>query len=656
MGMICPLLTRNNEYINEIAHGMAGAGSIAAVLCAICIFAEGIVTVRLFSGTWFGEVAVRLDYLGAWFLLILGLVGVAASVYAVGYCRQYSGRRLSLVSSAFNAFLLALVAVFTAHHVIFFLVAWEVMTLVSFLLVNIEWELPANRRAAYLYLVMTQVGTAFLIAAFLLLAANAGSFEFDQLRAVRFRDGESGLVFVLAFIGIATKAGLAPVHIWLPEAHPAAPSHVSALMSGVMLKAAVYAFCRFAIDFLPQLPLWCGVLVLLVAVTTCILGVLYALMENNLKRLLAYSSIENMGIIFLGLGAGLVFFSQGQTALAGLAWTAGLFHALNHALFKGLLFLAAGSVIQATHLKNMEKMGGLIKAMPLTAVGFAIGCVSIAALPPFNGFASEWMVFQSLFALPQAVTGLGGKLGSVLLMALLGLTGAMAAACFVKAFGIVFLAKPRTQQAVGAVEGSGWLTVPVFGLGLVCAAIGIWPASVLLPLVLLVRSMGWMEAAQLQPPGMVSSYSVSVNGTDLALTAAIGLIGLGLVAGLAFMRLGGPRQVSIGETWTCGIIPDARLEYTGTGFSKPIRVAFGSLLGFRHVKTVEPSESSSYYGQRISYEIGIRFLIVEKIYRPLNSRIIWGAKLIRRLQNGSLRLYIGYILAVTVIALVWNAR
>lgn len=641
---------------NYIAHSASAVGSLAAALCAIFIFFHGETIIPLWRWEWLGTVEARLDYLAAWFLLLTGILGFAASLYAMAYCTEYYGRRLGLLTSFFNAFLLSMIAVFTVNHVVAFLVAWEGMTLVSFFLVNLHWEESANRRAGYVYLVMAQIGTAFLMAAFFILAANSGSCEFTTIAASSLSPDMTVIVFLLAFIGFATKAGLIPVHIWLPEAHPAAPSHVSALMSGVMIKTAIYGFSRFVLEFLQNIPLWCGGLVVVIGILTCLLAVLYALMENNLKRMLAYSSIENMGIIFLAIGAGLMLMASGHSGLAGLAWMAGWLHVFNHGLFKGLMFLGAGAVIQATHCKDIEQMGGLIKIMPLTAMVFAVASVALSALPPSNGFVSEWFVFQSLFAIHNAIPGISGKLIAALLIAALGMTGALAAACFVKAFGLIFLAKPRSEQAAKATETSPLMVLPMTMLALLCIGIGIYPASALQLL---------MVAAEKFAPLSVKGVDITVwsgltidaayISTTLLLPVALGLFVFSILLALILVRLGGVRNTAVGETWTCGIVPNARMEYTATGFSKPVRVAFGSILGFRRSKIVE-YRGNMYYGQQIEYDVTIHHLVNERIYHPLNEKIISWSKWIRRLQNGSLRLYIGYILAVMIVALFWSAR
>jgi hydrogenase-4 component B len=656
LGIVLPIVMPiGDNRINFIAHGMAAGGSFSAVLCAIFIFIEGSTVLPLFTWQHLGLVEVKFDYLGAYFLLMAGILGTVTSIYAIGYCKEFYGRRLRLLALCFNGFLLSMVIVFTINHVVAFLISWEMMTILSFFLVNHEWEQTANRRAAYIYLVMTHIGTAFIIAAFLLLATSAGSFSFSHWGHIPLSEAVRNSIFLLGLIGFGTKAGIIPVHVWLPQAHPIAPSHVSALMSGVMIKSAVYGLSRLLLEFLAPVSLWWGLVVLVLAILTCLLAVLYALMENNLKKVLAYSSVENMGIIFLSIGAGLVFAAKGQALLAGLAWTAALFHAFNHGLFKALLFLGAGAVVQATHLKDMEEMGGLIKTMPYTALLFLIGSAAIAALPLSNGFVSEWLTFQSLFYLPQGIEGIGGKLGGAVLVALLGLTGALAAACFVKVFGITFLAKPRSHRAQAATEREWTMLVPMGVLAGLCITLGLWPNLVLKPLKMMLATYPELSTAGLidnQWVGLV--VTAGYDETILAISVAAGALLLGITLALVLVTHRSLPERS-GETWTCGIYPTARMEYTGTGFSKPLRIAFASILR-PHRQIIVDVQGNDYYGSKLEYRITIQHVFTEKIYKPFNERIIRGAKVFRKLQNGSLRLYIGYILTVTIVALIWSSR
>ena len=361
-----------------------------------------------------------------------------------------------------------------ADNGFFFLIVWELMSLLSYFLVVTEHEKADVRYAGFFYLIMTHVGTAFIILTFLIFFQGGGSFSFETFRHPEqpLPEGMRTLVFLMALIGFGTKAGIVPLHVWLPYAHPAAPSHISALMSGVMIKTAIYALIRVYFDFLGgQFPWWWGFVVLVIGAVSALLGVMYALMEHDLKSLLAFHSVENIGIILLGIGAGMIFQTYGLKELAALGLLAGLYHTINHAMFKALLFLGAGSLLYATHTRNMEEYGGLLRRMPWTGVFFLIGAVSISALPPTNGFVSEWLVFQSLFLSFQLPT-VFLKLMLPIAAAMLALTGVLALACFAKAFGISFLALPRSTHARHAEEVPSAYAYRDGHAGVVCVAAG----------------------------------------------------------------------------------------------------------------------------------------------------------------------------------------
>lgn len=654
--ILAVLFRKNDSLVNYIAHGMALGGSITAVLCAIFVFTQGGISLHLFEWGQVGVVTARLDFLAAFFLLIVGVIGSLASVYAIGYCREFYGHRLWLMAACFNVFLLAMVLVFTVSHVVAFLVAWEVMTIFSFGLVIHKWEKAAVRRAAYIYMVMTHIGTAFIVAAFLILATAAGSLAFEDLRHANLAGPTASIVFLLALIGFGTKAGMMPVHVWLPLAHPAAPSHVSALMSGVMIKSAVYGLSRFLLEFLGTGPAWWGGIIMVLAIMSCILGVLYALMENDIKKLLAYSSVENVGIVFLGIGAGVIFMAKGMPLSAGLAWAAAWFHTLNHAVFKSLLFLGAGAIVQKIHTNDMEKLGGLIKKMPQTALAFVIGSTAISAFPPINGFISEWLTFQALFELSHGIVGIGGKVTGAVFIALLGLTGALAAACFVKAFGITFLGKPRSEQAENAVEVSPLMIAPMLMLAALCIIIGVWPQPVLNMLNAML-SLYWGTATSVIFDYQQFGLALNTGAADsmMSVPAVTLMVLMGLIAAVLLAKIGGKSSEQAGQTWTCGIDPTARMEYTATGFSKPIRTAFSTILRPQRHKVIS-ADANSYYGRGLEYRLNINYVLHDKLYYPVNNGIIRAAKFLRRLQSGHLQLYIGYVLAVSVVALIWSSR
>ncbi|WP_211289653.1 Hydrogenase-4 component B [Sporomusa silvacetica DSM 10669] len=656
IGVLSPFLTGKNKIVNYVAHGMAALGCLAAVLCAIIIFNNG--KIELITPlTMFAEpVYIRLDYLAAYFLLIIGVVGCAASVYAVGYSKEYLGDGCGyrVMASLYNAFLLSMILVVCVSHIAAFVIVWELMALTSFLLVNYEHKKHDARKAAFIYIVMTHVGTAFIITAFFLLANKAGSLDFLRLMqtAGTLDTWTRNAVFLCALIGFGAKAGIIPLHIWLPRAHPAAPSHVSALMSGVMIKTAIYGLCRFYLGFLGTGSVWWGAVILVLAIVSSVLGVLYALMEHDIKRLLAYSSVENIGIILLGMGAGLVFSAKGYGGLAALAWVAALYHALNHAIFKSLLFMGAGAVLQSTHTKDIERLGGLIRKMPYTAVWFLAGAAAISALPPFNGFVSEWMTFQALFYLPQSMAGALGKLFSAFLLALLGLTGALAAACFVKAFGIVFLAKPRSVQAEQAKEVNKFMLVSMAMLSGLCLVLGLWSEPVIHILKQVLSGVAGVDPAQAfnGTTWYAAEVHTGVANGSLQMPVVAVLLLVGAMVAWLLYRLCGREQVHEGETWTCGNVPTARMEYTATGFSKPIRLAFKAILRPQH-ETIADLTPNRYFGRRLSYHMSI-VDIFSAIYRPINSEIIHAAQFMKAIQAGSVQLYIGYITVITVIALI----
>jgi hydrogenase-4 component B len=469
-----------------------------------------------------------------------------------------------------------------------------------------------------------------------------------------------GFAFVLLFLGFGMKAGIIPLHVWLPAAHPVSPSNVSALMSGIVIKTGIYGMARVFFDFYGDLPPWAGMLVLTIGVISALLGVLYALMEHDIKRLLAYHSIENIGIILMGFGSALLFRSYGHPQLASLALVAGLFHTLNHGVFKCLLFLGAGGVVQATGTRNMERMGGLIRRMPSTAMCFLIGAVAISGLPPLNGFISEWLTYQALLAGFGATTDLT-RVGFPIAGALLALTAALAAACFVKAFGITFLALPRSEEAAGATEVSFSMRAGMAILAFACVALGLgatWFLPVFGPIT---QQTFGLDATQdliggnrfLLTAGSPHSGSVSTAMMGILLLA-LGLVPL-LLAFLARRKLGSTRRVT-GPTWDCGLPGlTAENEYTATAFSKPLRMIFAAL--FRPHREIQAEyEVSPYYPTAIHFESEIESTFEERIYRPLSQGILWAASRMRWLQSGNISLYLAYVFVTLILLLLFGVR
>ncbi len=604
-----------------------------------------------------GGLALRLDALGAFFLVVIGVVAIPAALYGAGYTAAYKDGRASLplLGAMFNLFLLTMSLVTLADNVLTFLLMWEGMSLTSYFLVMTESGEERVRNAGLWYIGMTHAGLVMLLAAFLLFTGGAGSGAFADLRAsaASLTPGARDAVFVLAFLGFGSKAGIVPLHVWLPRAHPAAPSHVSALMSGVMIKMGVYGLLRVALDLLGGGPAWWGGLVLGVGVVSALLGVLYALMEHDLKRLLAYHSVENIGIILIGIGAGLMFHRYGLMSLAALGFIGGLYHTLNHATFKGLLFLGAGSVLHATHTRNMEEMGGLIKRMPWTALFFLIGAAAISALPPLNGFVSEWLVFQSLLGgvnipVPEVVVLMPVAVG------LLALTSGLTAACFVKAFGITFLALPRSPEAAHAHESPFSMRLGMGLLAVACVGLGVAPFAVVPVLGRILTGLGGLPDTRAEFTLNVSLQTPSAFGQISPALMALGLLLLlGLVPSVLWLlRLNRQRRLS--DSWGCGRVGQtARMEYTATAFAEPLKRVFAEIYRPMKELTVDFHPESKYFVQSIDYRSEITPWFDRALYRPFLQSATFVAQQVRRLQAGSLHLYLLYIaVALTLLLIV----
>jgi len=657
-GVLLPLCFPARPRIqNLIAHGLAAVATMGGIyLGMVGLLAPEPLAMSVSSTLPLLTFAVRLDALSSFFLLMISLVGLAASIYAVGYVTEWYGRiSIGLLGSLYNAFLLSMTLVVLADNGFFFLIAWELMSLFSYFLVVTEHEKSDVRYAGLFYLIMTHIGTAFIILTFLLLFQGSGSFSFDAFRdpGHPLPDNMRTMAFVLALIGFGTKAGIVPLHVWLPYAHPAAPSHISALMSGVMIKTAIYALLRVYFDFFGgHFPWWWGFVVLLIGAVSALLGVMYALMEHDLKSLLAYHSVENIGIILLGIGAGMIFHSYDLDELAALGLIAGLYHTINHAVFKALLFFGAGSLLYATHARNMEEYGGLLRRMPWTGACFLIGAVSIAALPPTNGFVSEWLVFQSLF-LSYQMPSLLMKFMLPLAAAMLALTGVLALTCFAKAFGISFLALPRSSHARHAEEVPWPMRVGMGVLSAVCIALGLAPMLVIpfldhVSTSLIGRSIAdkmlALDGWALAPVNVeFSSLSSPVLGFLLVATAALGLALVVCYGGTS------PRRYS--KTWACGLNLTSRMEYSATGFVQPIKRVFSTIYQPTVKLETEFLEESRYFAKRRRFEFHIEPLFQTYFYDPLIAFVSGLADRMRIVQAGSLHLYLAYIFVTLVVLL-----
>jgi len=605
-----------------------------------------------FGLPWIGA-HFRMDALASFFLVVIDFGGAAASLYAVGYGRHEETP--SRVLPFFAAFLAGMNLVLLSDDAFTFLLSWEFMSLMSWALVMAHHRAPDNARAGYVYLLMASLGTFALLLAFGLLAGPAGGYGFDAIRASHAAAPYTTLVLLLALLGAGSKAGLVPLHAWLPLAHPAAPSHVSALMSGVMTKVAVYAFIRIVFDLVGPLEWWWGLLVIVLGGVTALMGVLYALFETDIKRVLAYSTVENIGFIFVGLGLSLAFAAGHFAAAAIVAFVAALLHVLNHSLFKSLLFFGAGAVQTATGERDMERLGGLIHRMPMTALAMLGGAAAISALPPFNGFVSEWMTFQAILLSPQ-LPQWGLKLVVPAVGALLALSVTLAAACFVRFYGIVFLSRPRSAAAAAAGETNRISQTVMLALAGLCLLAGILPgyiADAMTPVTQALfgghmarqSSIAWLSLVPISKAR--SSYNGLLVFFFIAVSASMAVYGVRRLASKATRRA---------PIWDCGFPdPSPLAQYTAGSFSQPIRRVFGTLL-FRareEVKMPPPGEMTP-----AQFSVRLNDIIWNTLYLPVAEGVRLATDRLNILQFLTIRSYLslvfGALVALLLVVALWR--
>jgi len=591
---------------------------------------------------------LRIDPLAGFFLLLLGGVGAGISVYGHGYWRSETAGRLGLICLQYHVFLAAMAFVILADDAYLFMVAWETMALASYFLVTTDHRVPAIRSAGFLYLLIAHIGAIAILLCFGVLHGGHGDYSFAALRAAELTPFWANVAFVLAFIGFGAKAGMIPLHAWLPEAHPAAPSPVSALMSGVMIKTAIYGMVRVIYDLIGAVRWEWGVVVLLIGAGTTLFGVLFALMQHDLKRLLAYHSVENIGIILLGLGMSMVFFGFGHPAAGALGLIAALYHTLNHAVFKGLLFLGAGSILHSTGLRDLNHMGGLARTMPATAFHFLVGALAISALPPLNGFVSEWLTFQTALQAPLLENGIVRSL-LPLFAATLALAGALTAMCFVKVYGVAFLGQPRGKAEIshdaGLSErlGLAWLSAG-------CLVLGLFPAAMLHMLNQVGASLtghglsadalesNWLWLVPTQPAQ--ASYSPLIF---LVVVLVVVLVTIRLVR---FFYHGRVRRA---DPWDCGFPEQtSRMQDTADAFGQPIGLVFGPLYQMkRHLPAPEDGAPK--------YSIKVEDRHWGWVYLPVARLAEFVSEKVGLLQRGRISIYLLYSF-LTLIALLVFVR
>jgi hydrogenase-4 component B len=633
-GMAFPIVFRKNASLaRNIGVGAALFACIALFFAgALALFGYDIAPIVLASGTQIGSISYGVDALSGFFAALIGLVGVSISVYSFSYIAEYKEKGYSIQKFVFlfNLFLLSMAMVATAQNALAFLVFWEIMAISSYYLVSFEHKEESSKDAGFVYLLMTHFGTACLILMFLILSGGAGgSMDFSAFAHAGYAGVIADAIFVLALIGFGVKAGMMPFHVWLPIAHPQAPSNISALMSGVMLKTAIYGMIRVIFGFLlagsvPS-PMWWGILVLALGAVSALMGVLYSLMEHDLKILLAYHSIENIGIILIGIGAAMLFSSVGLPLVAAIALFAALFHTLNHALFKSLLFSGAGAVIHSTHTRNIDELGGLAKRMPVAALLFFVGAASIAALPPLNGFVSEWLTFVALLG------GLGTSgtvsLASAGAMIFLALTSAFAVAAFVKAFGITFLGTPRSSHVKDAADPPSSMLAGMAILAVACVLAGIFPGFI--------AQAAFPILSQFGMPGATGIPATAASLPTLGIFIALAAIGAAALLFTILLKKIFHGVQATGPTWDCGMQEgNGHMQYSAKGFTMPIIRAFDFL--------VSPLGKASASGH---------LLFEALIYSPLQRAFLLVSPWSRKLQTGNLIHYLLYLM-VTLVAVI----
>jgi formate hydrogenlyase subunit 3/multisubunit Na+/H+ antiporter MnhD subunit len=589
---------------------------------------------------------LRRDALTSLFLFMLGAASAGISVFAAGYFRRGHGTSAGLLCLQYHLFLASMGFVLLADDAYAFMVAWETMALSSYFLVTTQHSLGEIRRAGFLYLLIAHVGAIAILLAFGVMQGGSWQFTFDAMRGAHLTPVRASAAFLLALFGFGAKAGLVPLHVWLPEAHPAAPSPVSALMSGVMLKTAVYGVLRVSFDLLGSPQSWWGLVALAVGLFSALYGVVFAATQTDMKRLLAWSSIENVGIIFAGLGLAVVFHGVGMEGLAALALIAALYHALNHSFMKSLLFCGTGAVLHSTGERSLGRLGGLIHHMPWVAWLSLIGVLALAGLPPLNGFVSEWLLLQAfLFAhqVPQTFVNMLLPLGA----ALVALAAALAAYVMVKFFGVIFLGQPRETTLRRAHDANVLERIGLVWLALGCITLGVIPAPIVGALRTVVRQVAHVDLPNptapwwlLEPlPGRLASYSGLV-----LLVAVIAVVALAIFG----VRLFYHQRVRHSAPWDCGFARlDARMQDSAEGFGQPIRHIFEPFFAMKR-------ELPSPFDQAPRYRVSIGDRIWQRLYEPLGTLVQRVADTFAVLQQGRIATYLLYsfVTLVTLLAVV----
>jgi hydrogenase-4 component B len=673
---------------------LASAASLAAFLASVDVLLfGGSFELRLWPLTTLGPLTLALDPLSAVFVLTVGLVFLPVSIFSASYMEKYQGKdSLRYFSVLYYLFLMSLVFVMISYDVLLFMVAWEVMSVLSYLLVSYELRRTESARAGFLMLAMSEAGAIAMVLAFAILVNAAGALDFPALRSVSGALAGSGgfAVFVLSFFGFAVKTGLLPLNSWLPRAHPVAPTNVSALLSGVMVNLGIYGILRINADLLPVADVGRGLLVLAIGSLSALVGILYATVENDLKRLLAHSTIENMGIVTAALGAAFVFMASGFPGIAAIALAAALYHMINHSAYKALLFIGSGAIEGATGTRDLDRLGGLLQRMPWTGAFWLVGALSIAALPPFNGFVSEWLTLQSILR-SAVLSSSAVKVGFALCGVALALTAGLAVTCFVKAFAMGFLGIARSAPAAAAGEGRRTIRGSMAILALACVLLGVLPTYVIPVLDRAIEPMVHASAAAALVPPFFTVPAAGGDGLSPAFLAEFhdlgAQVGRGLLPGRGLVVLhqgGAANPVVFAMSTSCGAVMLAALlalvyvafrvptwrravmhrpvwaggmrwlrpqqVYTATGFANPVRVIFHAVL---RPATIENSTEAValHFRTAVRREYEEVHVIDRLILQPTVVAIQRLAGALRRMHIGQVNAYAGYVLVMALLVL-----
>ncbi|KFC06405.1 hydrogenase-4 component B/formate hydrogenlyase subunit 3 [Trabulsiella guamensis ATCC 49490] len=650
-GGVISLLMQNHERgAIRIAGLCAIAGGILGLLSALPVLLGGEVLTWSATGPFsFAPFSLRMDSLAAFMVTVISLLVTLCALYSLSYMEEYLGKGAASMGFFMNLFIASMVGLMVMDNGFWFIILFEMMSLASWFLVIAD-QSEESIKAGLLYFFIAHAGSVLIMVAFFLMWRESGSLEFESFRHLSLSPVMASVVFILAFLGFGAKAGMLPLHSWLPKAHPAAPSHASALMSGVMVKVGIFGIIKVGVDLLGASQSWWGILVLAFGAVSSVLGVLYALAEHDIKRLLAWHTVENIGIILMGVGVGMVGIASHHPLLAVIGLLGALFHLLNHALFKGLLFLGAGAVIFRVHTRDMEKMGGLAKLMPLTGTAFLIGCMSISALPPLNGFVSEWFTYQSLFTMSHD-GDFAMRLAGPVAIVMLAITGALAAMCFVKVYGISFCGGARSEQAEHAREVPWPMTTAMIVMALLCVALGVG-ASLVAPVLAQVATSLTHGADVTVASNMLLQPGDSAQAMLSPAVSFLLLIALPVLPLAVWWALRGDRGAfrRRGEPWACGYAWEEAMSASAGSFTQPLRVMFAPL--YRMRKQLDPSTALN----RSLTKVTEGAAAVEPFW---DDRIIWplvrlvqrmGAG-IQRMQSGDFRLYCLYVVVALIVLL-----